>query len=69
MMPQLDKINLFNEICCTVSTSITIVQLILLLPKNLWLNKIFLILNSESSKFIVIHRLAGDYSICTRVPH
>jgi len=23
---------------------------------------------TESSEFIVIHRLAGDYSLCTRVP-
>jgi len=41
MMAPLDKINLFNNICYIVS--ITIVQLILLLSKNLWLNKIFLI--------------------------
>jgi len=53
MMP-FGKIDLFNKICCTVSItivqlmSITIVQLILLVPKNVWLNKIFLIRNSQN---------------------
>jgi len=70
MMPPLDKINFFNKICCTVS--ITMVQLILLLPKILWLNKIFLILNSQNHRnlslfnvWLVIIPFVQEYHIKT----
>jgi len=72
MMPPLAKSIFLIKSAVQYSEYITIVQLILLLPKNLWLNKIFLIRKSQNRRnlslfiaWLVIIPFVQEYHIKT----